>query len=154
MATALYTIPLANSGPVPEEVLVGAACKGSWKLFFGEGRGGKASFESRVICASCPVKQQCLDYALPIAGLFGVWGGLDEQQRGIERRRRGYVDAYHNATPRTTPVRRQVQEVAPSAACPSEAQYRLHRRRGEDCPACRQHMSAVTMERRRRRGGR
>ena len=37
------------------------------------------------VCQSCPVKQQCLDYAL-IHEPYGIWGGLSEQDR--ERKRR------------------------------------------------------------------
>ena len=35
------------------------------------------------ICSRCPVQRQCLDYALGIRELHGIWGGLNE----VERRR-------------------------------------------------------------------
>lgn len=31
-------------------------------------------------CASCPVRRQCLDYALGISERYGVWGGVDLEQ--------------------------------------------------------------------------
>lgn len=92
MATALYTVPMHASGPVPADVLTGAACQGKDDLFFPENRSSGVYEEARKICKGCPVRQRCLDYALPIAGLHGIWAGLDEQQRGIERRKRGYRD--------------------------------------------------------------
>jgi len=40
------------------------------------------------ICQECPVRQQCLEFAL--AGReFGIWGGLTEQERKPPRKRRG-----------------------------------------------------------------
>ena len=36
---------------------------------------------AKAICASCPVKRQCLDYALRIREPHGIWGGLNELER-------------------------------------------------------------------------
>lgn len=33
------------------------------------------------ICVSCPVRGECLDYALRTNENLGVWGGLTEDQR-------------------------------------------------------------------------
>lgn len=33
------------------------------------------------ICNSCPVKQECLDYALDFPEPFGIWGGLTRPER-------------------------------------------------------------------------
>jgi WhiB family transcriptional regulator, redox-sensing transcriptional regulator len=40
-------------------------------------------------CASCPVRAECLAYALEHDQRYGVWGGLDETERDALRRRRG-----------------------------------------------------------------
>ena len=40
------------------------------------------------ICRSCPVIKQCLEYALANE-THGIWGGLKEREREIERRKRG-----------------------------------------------------------------
>jgi WhiB family transcriptional regulator, redox-sensing transcriptional regulator len=40
------------------------------------------------ICARCPVQAQCLDYALDNSISYGIWGGLNRQERSRERRRR------------------------------------------------------------------
>lgn len=156
MTTALYTVPLARSQAVPAMVLDGSACKDQGDLFFIDTKGAAANDLARKICEACPVRQQCLDYALPIVGLMGIWGGLDPQQRSTERRRRGYIDSYHEPKPqpdRATSTRR-ARPVQPQTGCPSEAQYRRHRRNGEDCPECRLLVSTTNSERRRRRGGR
>jgi len=39
------------------------------------------------ICRQCPVVNQCLNYALRNEG-FGIWGGMTEREREVERRRR------------------------------------------------------------------
>jgi WhiB family redox-sensing transcriptional regulator len=62
-------------------------------LFFGpdgEGPAERASRESRAkaICASCPVRAECLDYALSHQVRYGVWGGRNEEERFRERLRR------------------------------------------------------------------
>jgi WhiB family redox-sensing transcriptional regulator len=33
------------------------------------------------VCAGCPVRQECLDYALRVREPFGIWGGLNEVER-------------------------------------------------------------------------
>ena len=36
---------------------------------------------AKAICATCAVKQPCLDYALRIREPHGIWGGLSESER-------------------------------------------------------------------------
>jgi WhiB family transcriptional regulator, redox-sensing transcriptional regulator len=43
--------------------------------------------EARAICAACPVRGQCLAYAVTADERFGIWGGLDPRQRHAVRRR-------------------------------------------------------------------
>ena len=44
---------------------------------------------ARQICQACPVKQQCLEYAIYHRIDHGVWGGTSERERRrIARRRR------------------------------------------------------------------
>ena len=44
---------------------------------------------ARQICQTCPVKQQCLEYAIHHRIDHGVWGGASERERRrIARRRR------------------------------------------------------------------
>ncbi|SDD08275.1 WhiB family transcriptional regulator [Actinokineospora iranica] len=44
--------------------------------------------EAKRVCARCPVLTRCRDHALRTAEPYGVWGGLDENERA-ELRRRG-----------------------------------------------------------------
>jgi WhiB family redox-sensing transcriptional regulator len=55
-------------------------------VFF-PGRGEPAE-PARRICASCPVRQPCLDYALSHGIVHGIWGGLTERDRRALRTRR------------------------------------------------------------------
>jgi hypothetical protein len=54
-------------------------------VFF-PGRGVSAE-PARRICAVCPVRQPCLDYALSHAIVHGIWGGLAERDRRVLRSR-------------------------------------------------------------------
>ena len=67
---------------------VNAACRGPHtSLFFPpshfERKDDKAARESRAksICQGCPVRQDCLDFALRIREPHGIWGGLTEMER-------------------------------------------------------------------------
>jgi WhiB family redox-sensing transcriptional regulator len=42
--------------------------------------------KAKLICASCPVRPQCLDFALRHAQEQGIWGGLTESERRVLRR--------------------------------------------------------------------
>jgi len=46
--------------------------------------------EAKEICAACPVREACLEFAIELREKDGVWGGLtaDERRRLIRRRRR------------------------------------------------------------------
>ena len=67
---------------------VKAACRGPQaSVFFPpshfERKDEKETRESRAksICATCPVRQPCLDYAIRIREPHGIWGGLTEEER-------------------------------------------------------------------------
>jgi WhiB family redox-sensing transcriptional regulator len=36
---------------------------------------------AKSICATCPVRRSCLDYAISIREPHGIWGGLNELER-------------------------------------------------------------------------
>jgi WhiB family transcriptional regulator, redox-sensing transcriptional regulator len=68
-----------------------AACKGSThKMFPREHKDITYIPEARNICNHCPVKPQCLDYALtfPPGDMHGVWAGLTPRQIAAEQKRR------------------------------------------------------------------
>jgi WhiB family redox-sensing transcriptional regulator len=57
-----------------------AACRGAeLGLFFPER--GESAEAARQVCASCPVRQPCLDYAITNRITHGIWGGLTERER-------------------------------------------------------------------------
>ena len=36
---------------------------------------------AKSICARCPVRMECLEYALTVPERYGIWGGLNELER-------------------------------------------------------------------------
>ena len=42
---------------------------------------GEPAGPARQVCAACPVRQQCLDYAITNRIVHGIWGGLSERER-------------------------------------------------------------------------
>jgi WhiB family transcriptional regulator, redox-sensing transcriptional regulator len=42
---------------------------------------GGSTREAKRICASCDVRDECLEYALANDERFGIWGGLSERER-------------------------------------------------------------------------
>jgi hypothetical protein len=66
-----------------------AACKSpdiDPAIFFPER--GEDQKEVKAICSGCPVKEDCLDYALRNHERNGIWGGTSEKQRVALRRKR------------------------------------------------------------------
>lgn len=74
-----------------------AACRGTeLNLFFGPLRESAAARLRRLVaakrvCADCPVRGPCLEFALAHREAFGVWGGMTETERRqvLARRRQG-----------------------------------------------------------------
>ena len=65
-----------------------AACRGpETSLFFpptnAERRDERDARERRAksICVECAVRDQCLEYAMGVGELHGIWGGLNESER-------------------------------------------------------------------------
>lgn len=62
-----------------------AACRGMNTAMFYPER-GESTAEARAVCASCPVQQDCLDWALANNDTHGVWGGVSGRgRRGMDR---------------------------------------------------------------------
>ena len=63
-----------------------AACKGKTALFFPR-QGDNSSFaKAQHICFSCPVFDECREYAMTNYERFGIWAGMNEKKRRIARR--------------------------------------------------------------------
>lgn len=64
-----------------------AACRDlDTAIFFPDSEEDSAT--AMAICASCPVRAACLEFALVTRQDDGVWGGLSETERRRVRRRR------------------------------------------------------------------
>ena len=61
------------------------------ELFFPIGSTGPAALQveqAKAICFACPVRVDCLEWALATAQDAGVWGGVSEEERRALRRAR------------------------------------------------------------------
>jgi WhiB family transcriptional regulator, redox-sensing transcriptional regulator len=69
-----------------------AACRtADPELFFPIGRTGPAIGEierAKAVCASCPVRERCLTFALDTRQDYGIWGGYDDEERRLLHRQR------------------------------------------------------------------
>jgi len=64
-----------------------AACRDlDTAIFFPDSE--EDSGPARAVCATCPVRGACLEFALLTRQEDGVWGGLTESERRRLRRRR------------------------------------------------------------------
>ena len=64
-----------------------AACVHHREVDFFPAR-GESVRDAKAVCACCPVRVQCLDFALRLKVAHGVWGGLSERERRSLRRER------------------------------------------------------------------
>lgn len=84
---------LDKSNDIPDSTWFDfASCKGMTQLMFPkEHKDITYIATARAICRDCPVKKECLEYALefPPADMHGVWAGLTSRQLAAEQRRRG-----------------------------------------------------------------
>jgi hypothetical protein len=58
---------------------------------------GQSAKKAKARCAVCPVRADCLDYALRVGEKHGVWGGFTERER--RQLRRGTTRRRHTNTP-------------------------------------------------------
>jgi WhiB family redox-sensing transcriptional regulator len=89
--------PAAPAGPAATRHLSmawreSAACRrADPELFFPIGSGGAAAAaeiqQAKAVCARCLVRRPCLAYALVTGQQYGIWGGLDENERRPLHRR-------------------------------------------------------------------
>ena len=56
-----------------------AACKGKTRPFFS--RDVEDLARARKLCAGCPVRDECFEYAMSDLNLQGVWAGLTAMER-------------------------------------------------------------------------
>ncbi len=74
------------------EWMADAACRGvDTTVFFPDDPRISGRYaEARLVCAACPVRTACLDWAILNRLPAGLWGGLTPSERHDESSRRGY----------------------------------------------------------------
>ena len=78
----------ALTAPINEErpwMVFGACREADPDMFFPTNK--EQTQAALGICATCPVRHDCLEYALAARERFGVWGGKTEKQRKMLLRR-------------------------------------------------------------------
>ncbi len=71
---------MAGTGGVPRSA--GSRCSSRHRQFERKDeQGWPAKQRAKAICATCPVREPCLAYALRIREPHGIWGGLSEVER-------------------------------------------------------------------------
>lgn len=74
-------IPIGTPIHLTEQAICGQV---DADLFFPER--GTSAREAKAVCLACPVRPECLDWALDNGEMFGIWGGLTERERRRLRR--------------------------------------------------------------------
>jgi WhiB family redox-sensing transcriptional regulator len=70
------------------------------ELFFPVGTSGPALaqiVEAKAVCRRCPVRRECLAWALASGQDAGIWGGLTEDERRALKRRNVRIGARNSA---------------------------------------------------------
>lgn len=68
-------------GAVPGDWADAGACRGKGDVMFPERTDVGAKEAAKAVCRACPVRQECLAYALANHEKHGVWGGLTWEER-------------------------------------------------------------------------
>lgn len=81
-AAVIELISMLETQPQPfaEDWYSRALCPETDPEAFYPEKGGSTA-EAKKICRGCPVKDQCLQWALDHDERFGVWGGLSDRER-------------------------------------------------------------------------
>jgi WhiB family transcriptional regulator, redox-sensing transcriptional regulator len=75
-----HPAPVFETIPAPGGWISCAACANEpTDLFFPEDAAGTEL--AKAICHGCPVRAECISYAVAIPSLDGIWGGLTRQER-------------------------------------------------------------------------
>ena len=79
----------SDPGPFvkPEPWMTDASCQHYDRDMWFPSRGDNTA-RAIAICNDCPVRHQCLEYALEHGEHFGIWGGTTERGRRTIRRKR------------------------------------------------------------------
>lgn len=112
-----------------ERWMADALCKTTPDVNFYPGR-GESTDAARAVCAVCPVRAECLEYALRIGERYGIWGGTSERERRVLRRERRAELGLPVNSPSLVPYQRPIDHGTTRG-------YSAHRARKEDaCVYC------------------
>jgi len=79
-----------------------AACRtADPDIFFpvsAHGPGEDEIAQAKAICATCPVRRQCLQFALATHQVHGVWGGTTEEERRLHLHTQPVVPAQQGSS--------------------------------------------------------
>jgi WhiB family transcriptional regulator, redox-sensing transcriptional regulator len=130
----------------PEWMIDGLCAQVDPEAFFPE-KGGQTKPAKSICNGGCPVKAECLAYALERGERFGIWGGLSERERRkLER-------AAEVAAPAPSLVAERAPKVRRTAEHGTTGGYQAHYRRGEKpCAPCQQADTQRQRARRQRSG--
>ncbi|MFF7452150.1 MULTISPECIES: WhiB family transcriptional regulator [unclassified Streptomyces] len=78
--------------------LARAACAGmDSRAFFANGMHAREQVnEARKVCASCPVRPDCANFAIETGERWGVWGAMSQQE--LRRKRRRFTSRARTST--------------------------------------------------------
>lgn len=79
--------------PKPPQWMNNASCAQVGGDIWHPEQGGRVAPEAKRICASCPVREQCLEYALEMGDDYGVYAGTSAGERRKLRRARAKASA-------------------------------------------------------------
>ena len=77
-------VPSLGPSEVPDQVLPMLSKPASTSLFFPVSKAGQSLEQiarAKAVCAGCPVRRQCLAFALRTGQVHGIWGSLTEEER-------------------------------------------------------------------------
>jgi WhiB family redox-sensing transcriptional regulator len=103
-----------------------AACRERLDLDWIE-PGARDKKRCRAVCAACPVQAACQRAALVTGEAWGIWGGLDPEERAVVAAEHGYPPP--SVLPAHGTNSRYAKHRCPCAACrQAHAEYERHRR--------------------------
>lgn len=130
-----------------------ACCGEDPELFFPPEDADERIEAAKRVCDTCPIRQQCLDWAVSNRE-HGIWGGLTDRERQTERRRRAARRSPRacercgeDFLPSLSHQRRCAACLRGCKPCGTYAAYKRHRRHGETpCQRCRYAMAEYRRE--------
>ena len=107
-------------------------CKGTDSDFYAE----VVSYEVRLMCDTCPVEQECLEYALHYEQ-YGYWGGATSNERTRMRKSLNIrINDIYVQQPKNRPAQ-NATTITDVCGTPGTTGWRAHKKRNEaPCDAC------------------